>query len=256
MSNIKLFESAQIRSVWNDNEQKWFLSVIDIVGVLTDSPDPKDYWYRIKKREKISGIELSTICRRLKLKAPDGKMRATDCADAEGLLRIIQSIPSPKAEPFKRWLAKVGYERLREIADPALGLERTRENWRKMGRSEKWITQRMTAQETRSKLTDYWATHKVKQGQEFAILTNIIHEEWSGVSVKEHKDLKGLESQNLRDHMSEAELVSKRIKDGEGEYNPALASRAEPVTPVIRDPALARAVDLLKAVAALHPARG
>jgi hypothetical protein len=129
------------------------------------------------------------------------------CWNVPGVLRLIQSIPSPKAEPFKRWLAKVGYERLQEIADPALALERTRENWRKLGRSEKWITQRMTGQETRNKLTDYWASHEVKQGQEFAILTNIIHEEWSGVSVKEHKDLKGLESQNLRDHMSEAELI-------------------------------------------------
>jgi DNA-damage-inducible protein D len=134
-------------------------------------------------------------------------MQRLQCWNVPGILRLIQSIPSPKAEPFKRWLAKVGYERLREIADPALALERTRENWRKLGRSEKWITQRMTGQETRNKLTDYWASHEVKQGQEFAILTNIIHEEWSGVSVKEHKDLKGLESQNLRDHMSEAELI-------------------------------------------------
>jgi hypothetical protein len=143
----------------------------------------------------------------LKLTAEDGKQRLTDVANAETLLRLVQSVPSPKAEPIKLWLAKVGYERLREIADPALGLERTRETWRKLGRSEKWITQRMTGQETRNKLTDYWATHEIKQGEEFAILTNLIHEEWSGVSVKEHKDLKGLESQNLRDHMSEAELI-------------------------------------------------
>jgi hypothetical protein len=129
------------------------------------------------------------------------------CWSVPGILRLVQSIPSPKAEPFKRWLAKVGSERLREIADPALGLERSRESWRRLGRSEKWITQHMTGQETRNKLTDYWAAHEVKQGQEFAILTNIIHEEWSGVSVKEHKDLKGLENQNLRDHMSEAELI-------------------------------------------------
>jgi hypothetical protein len=134
-------------------------------------------------------------------------MQRLQCWNVPGVLRLIQSIPSPKAEPFKRWLAKVGYERLQEIADPALGLERTRENWRKLGRSEKWITQRMTGQETRNKLTDYWASHEVKQGQEFAILTNLIHEEWSGVSVREHMSLKGLESQNLRDHMSEAELI-------------------------------------------------
>jgi DNA-damage-inducible protein D len=130
-----------------------------------------------------------------------GGTQKLQCWNVPGVLRLIQSIPSPKAEPFKRWLAKVGYERLQEIADPALALERTRENWRKLGRSEKWITQRMTGQETRNKLTDYWASHEVKHGQEFAILTNIIHEEWSGVSVKEHKDMKGLESQNLRDHM-------------------------------------------------------
>ena len=139
--------------------------------------------------------------------AEDGKQRLTDVATAETLLRLVQSVPSPKAEPIKLWLAKVGYERMQEIADPALALERTRENWRKLGRSEKWITQRMTGQETRNKLTDYWATHEVKQGQEFAILTNLIHQEWSGVSVKEHKNIKGLEHQNLRDHMSEAELI-------------------------------------------------
>ena len=148
-----------------------------------------------------------TNCHQLKLPASDGKNYLTDVATAETLLRLVQSVPSPKAEPIKLWLAKVGYERMQEIADPALGLERTRENWRRLGRSEKWITQRMTGQETRNKLTDYWASHEVKQGQEFAILTNLIHEEWSGISVKEHKDMKGLESQNLRDHMSEAELI-------------------------------------------------
>ena len=134
-------------------------------------------------------------------------MQRFQCWNVPGILRLIQSIPSPKAEPFKRWLAKLCYERLQEIADPALALELTRENWRKLGRSEKWITQRMTGQETRNKQTDYWASHEVKQGEEFAILTNLIHEEWSGVSGKEHKDLKGLENQNLRDHMSEAELI-------------------------------------------------
>jgi len=153
------------------------------------------------------GSQLVTNCHQLKLPASDGKSYLTDVATAETLPRLVQSVPSPKAEPIKLWLAKVGYERMKEIADPALALERTREGWRKLGRSDKWITQRMTGQETRNKLTDYWASHEVKQGQEFAILTNIIHEEWSGVSVKEHKDLKGLEAQNLRDHMSEAELI-------------------------------------------------
>jgi hypothetical protein len=144
---------------------------------------------------------------RLKLTAPDGKQRETDCATAETLLRLVQSIPSPKAEPIKRWLAKVGYERMQEMADPALSLNRARETWQQHGRSDKWIAQRMTGQETRNKLTDYWSEHDVKKGTEFAILTNIIHQEWAGLSVAEHKDMKGLTSHNLRDHMSEAELI-------------------------------------------------
>jgi hypothetical protein len=184
--------------------------VVDIVQVLTQQPDSttaRKYWNKLKERLKKEGSQLVTNCHQLKLPAADGKKYLTDVATAETLLRLVQSVPSPKAEPIKLWLAKVGYERMQEMVDPALGLERTRENWRKLGRSEKWITQRMTGQETRNKLTDYWAVHEVKKGQEFAILTNIIHEEWSGVSVKAHKDLKGLESQNLRDHMSEAELI-------------------------------------------------
>ncbi len=153
------------------------------------------------------GLKLSTICRQLKMKASDGKMRETDVAETQSLLRIIQSIPSPKAEPFKQWLAKVGYERMQEIQDPEMSFERARENWQKLGRSEKWIQQRMTGQETRNKLTDYWQASGVQKGDEFAFLTNIIHQEWTGLSVKKHKDLKGLKSQNLRDHMSEAELI-------------------------------------------------
>lgn len=140
MSNIKLFENRQVRSVWNEEEQKWYFSVVDVVLILTDSPDPRDYWYRMKKREKLSGVELSTICRQLKLESADGKNYKTDCADTQGLLRIIQSIPSPKAEPFKQWLAKTGYERMQEIADPAQSVDRARENWQRLGRSEKWIT--------------------------------------------------------------------------------------------------------------------
>ena len=153
------------------------------------------------------GFELSTICRQLKLVSSDGKKYSTDCANAEGLLRIIQSIPSPKAEPFKQWLAKVGYERIQDMSDPARSLDRAREYWRQHGRSEKWIQQRMMGQETRNKLTDYWKDHEINSEQEYAILTNIIHQEWSGVSVKTHKDIKGLKTQNLRDHMSEAELI-------------------------------------------------
>ena len=205
--DIKVFESKRIRSEWSEPDHKWYFSVIDVIAVLTESQDPKDYWYKMKKREKLSGIELSTICRRLKLESSDGKRYATDCANTEGLLRIIQSIPSPKAEPFKMWLAKVGYERMQEISDPEQSLDRARENWQKAGRSEKWIQQRMSGQETRNKLTDYWQEHGVNKGDEFALLTNIIHQEWTGMTVKTHKDVKGLERQNLRDHMTEAELL-------------------------------------------------
>lgn len=208
MSNIKLFESKRVRTHWDEKMETWYFSVIDVVGVLTDSSNPRDYWFKMKKRVKTEdGLELSTICRQLKMEASDGKLRETDVADTQSLLRIIQSIPSPKAEPFKQWLAKVGYERIQEIADPEQSIERARENWQKLGRSEKWIQQRMTGQETRNKLTDYWKESGVQKSDEFAFLTNIIHQEWTGLTVKKHKDLKGLKSQNLRDHMSEAELI-------------------------------------------------
>jgi len=208
MNNIKLFEEKRIRTHWDTNEEQWYFSVVDVVEVLTDSVNPRDYWFKMKKRVKSQdGIELSTICRQLKMKAKDGKMRETDVAATQNLLRIIQSIPSPKAEPFKQWLAKVGYERMKEIADPAQSLDRARENWQKLGRSEKWIQQRMTGQETRNKLTDYWKETGIKEQDEFAMLTNIIHKEWTDLTVKQHKQLKNLKSQNLRDHMSEAELI-------------------------------------------------
>jgi prophage antirepressor-like protein len=209
MSEMAIFEERPVRRVFH-NEEWWFV-LTDIVSALTDSPAPSDYLKKLRRRDpplaeafKGGGQFVPPLA--LPFETEGGTQRL-QCWNVPGVLRLIQSIPSPKAEPFKRWLAKVGYERLREIADPALALERTRENWRKLGRSEKWITQRMTGQETRNKLTDYWASHEVKQGQEFAILTNIIHEEWSGISVQKHKDLKGLDSQNLRDHMSEAELI-------------------------------------------------
>ncbi len=207
-NTIAVFESKQIRRHYDEKTEVWYFSVIDIVEALTGSANPRDYWFKMKLRVKTEdGFELSTICRQLKLKAGDGKMRMTDVATVEGIFRIIQSIPSPKAEPFKQWLAKVGYERVQEIQDPSLSMARARENWQKMGRSEKWIQQRMTGQETRNKLTDYWKESGVKEQDEFALLTNIIHQEWSGVTVKQHKNLKGLKSQNLRDHMSEAELI-------------------------------------------------
>jgi DNA-damage-inducible protein D len=208
MSPIKLFEQKKVRSHYDSEKEIWYFSVIDVIEILTDSVNPRDYWYKMKIRVKTEdGLELSTICRQLKMIAEDGKNRLTDTADTETLLRLIQSIPSQKAEPFKQWLAKVGYERIQELGDPAQSLDRARENWKNLGRSEKWIQQRMTGQETRNKLTDYWKESGVEKSNEFALLTNIIHQEWTGLSVKQHKDVKGLETQNLRDHMSEAELI-------------------------------------------------
>ena len=204
------FEDHSVRRVYDEGTETWWFSVVDIVRVLTQQPDyqtSRKYWNVLKGRLAKEGSELVTNCYQLKMEAEDGKLRLTDVATAETLLRLVQSVPSPKAEPIKLWLAKVGYERMQEMADPALSLDRARDTWKKHGRSEKWIQQRMTGQETRNKLTDYWAGHDIKEGQEFAILTNIIHEEWSGVSVKAHKGMKGLKSQNLRDHMSEAELI-------------------------------------------------
>lgn len=183
--------------------------MIDVIAILSDSKEPKRYWSDLKrklKNEAGSAQPYEKIVR-LKMVASDGKMRFTDVATAETMLRIVQSVPSPKAEPIKQWLARVGYERIKEIADPALSLNRARENWQKLGHSDKWIQQRMMGQETRNKLTDYWKDHDITSEQEYAILTNIIHQEWSGLSVKAHKNLKGLKSQNLRDHMSEAELI-------------------------------------------------
>ena len=205
-----IFETHTIRRVYDEATETWLFSVIDIIQVLTQSPDyqtARKYWKVLKGRLGKEGSQLVTNCYQLKMTAEDGKQRLTDVATAETLLRLVQSVPSPKAEPIKLWLAKVGYERMREMADPALSLDRARETWQKHGRSEKWIQQRMTGQETRNKLTDYWANHDIKKGDEFAILTNIIHQEWSEVSVKDHKDMKGLQNQNLRDHMSEAELI-------------------------------------------------
>ena len=205
-----LFEQHEIRRIYDEKTETWFFSVVDIVQVLTQHLDyqaSRKYWKVLKGRLAKEGSELVTNCYQFKMPADDGKLRLTDVASAETLLRLVQSVPSPKAEPIKLWLAKVGYERMQEMDDPARALNRAREMWQKHGRSDKWIQQRMTGQETRSKLTDYWATHEIKKGEEFAILTNIIHQEWSGVTVQDHKAIKGLKSQNLRDHMSEAELI-------------------------------------------------
>jgi hypothetical protein len=204
------FEDRAIRRVYDEPTETWWFSVGDIVQVLTQQSDPttaRKYWNKLKQRLRIEGSQLVTDCHQLKLTAEDGKQRLTDVATAETLLRLVQSIPSPKAEPIKLWLAKVGYERMQEMSDPALSLDRARETWQQHGRSDRWIQQRTTGQETRNKLTDYWSGHDVKKGEEFAILTNIIHQEWAGLSVKAHKEIKGLKSQNLRDHISEAELI-------------------------------------------------
>lgn len=206
-TSVKLFEETKIRSLYDESQEKWYFSVMDIVEILTASPNPRKYWSVLKARLKKEGSELTTICSQLKMKAADGKYYKTDALDAEGCLRLVQSIPSPKAEPVKQWLAKVGYERMQEMADPATAIDRARDIYKKLGRSDKWIQQRMTGQETRNKLTDYWKDHEIKEGEEYAILTNIIHQEWADLSVKEHKNLKDLTSQNLRDHMSEAELI-------------------------------------------------
>ncbi len=182
--NLINFENQAVRRHYNEAEEKWYFSVVDVVSVLTDSANARDYWFKMNTRVKSEdGIELSTICRQLKMASSDGKKYMTDASDVQGLFRIIQSIPSPKAEPFKQWLAKVGYERLQDMSDPSRSVDRAREYWQSHGRSEKWIQQRMMGQETRNKLTDYWKENEIKNENEFAILTNIIHKEWSGVTV-------------------------------------------------------------------------
>ncbi|MDI6735781.1 MAG: BRO family protein [bacterium] len=207
---LAVFENYKIRRHYNEQTETWYFSVVDIIAVLLQQPDyqtARKYWNKLKERLKKEGSESVTNCHQLKLESADGKKYLTDAADTETLLRLVQSVPSPKAEPIKLWLAKVGYERLQDMSDPVRSLDRAREYWQQHGRSEKWIQQRMMGQETRNKLTDYWKDHEITKEEEYAILTNIIHQEWSGVSVKKHKDIKGLKTQNLRDHMSEAELI-------------------------------------------------
>jgi hypothetical protein len=207
---LAVFEKFNIRRQYDEKAEKWYFSVVDIIAALIekDYRTAANYWYKLTQRMREEGAdEVLTKCQQLKFKAADGKSYATIAADVGTIFRIIQSVPSPKAEPVKQWLAKVGYERLQETANPEMSINRARENWKAHGRSEKWIQQRMTGQETRNKLTDYWQTHGVKESNEFAVLTDIIHKEWSGITVKKHKALKGLKTQNLRDHMSEAELI-------------------------------------------------
>lgn len=206
--DVKMFEGSQIRSVWDNEREEWYFSVVDVIGSLTESNNPRDYWYRVKKRmSEEEKSELSTICRQLKLKAPDGKMRLTDVADMQGIFRIIQSVPSPKAEPFKMWLAEIGKERIDEIIDPELTIDRALEGYARKGYSREWINQRLQAIQVRKELTDTWQDHGVKAGNEYAILTNEISKAWSGMTTREYKDFKDLKKENLRDNMSTTELI-------------------------------------------------
>ena len=206
--DVKMFEGSQIRSVWDNEREEWYFSVIDVIGSLTESNNPRDYWYRVKKRmSEEERSELSTFCRQLKLKSTDGKSYKTDVADMQGIFRIIQSVPSPKAEPFKMWLAEVGKERIDEIIDPELTIDRALEGYARKGYSREWINQRLQAIQVRKELTDTWQDHGVKAGNEYAILTNEISKAWSGMTTREYKDFKRLKKENLRDNISTTELI-------------------------------------------------
>lgn len=247
-NEIKLFDGNQIRSIWDNEQEEWYFSVVDIVGALTDSKNPRDYWYRVKKRMTVEErSQLSTICRQLKLESSDGKMYNTDVADIQGIFRIIQSVPSPKAEPFKMWLAEVGKERLDEIIDPELTIDRALETYLRKGYSREWINQRLQAIQVRKELTDAWQDHGIKEGTEYAILTNEISKAWSGMTTREYKDYKGLKKQNLRDNMSTTELIlnmlaetaTKDIANASNPYgleeNKKVAKRGGNVAKVARD---------------------
>jgi hypothetical protein len=207
MKNIKLFESKKVRTHWDDVQESWYFSIIDVIAILTNSPRPRKYWNALKTKLQSEGSELSQIVGQLKMKAEDGKMRETDVANTEQLFRLIQSIPSPKAEPFKRWLAKVASERLDEMQDPELSIDRALENYMNLGYAENWINQRLKSIEIRKELTDEWRKRGLKEGQQFATLTDIITNAWAGKSTKEYKILKGLKKENLRDNMSNTELI-------------------------------------------------
>lgn len=236
-NKIKVFENRQVRTLWNAEEEEWYFSVIDVVAVLTDSEDPKNYWYVLKNRLKKEGSELLTFCKGLKMRAPDGKMRQTDCLDTKGVLRLVQSIPSPKAEPFKMWLAQVGSARLDEIADPEKAIMRGAEFYRAKGYTEGWISQRLQTIEMRKELTDEWKARGIERDKDYAILTNEMTKAWSGLSVQEYKELKGLKKENLRDNMTNIELVlnmlaevtttaiSKQEQPGTFDENKAVARR-------------------------------
>jgi hypothetical protein len=204
---IKLFEQKQVRSVWNDEEEKWYFSVVDVIEVLTETDRPRKYWSDLKAKLKKEGSELSEKIGQLKISSTDGKMYKTDVADTQQLFRLIQSVPSPKAEPFKLWLAQVGSERIDEIEDPEIGFDRLMETYLRKGYSKEWINQRLKSIEIRKELTDEWEKRNVKKGQEFAILTDEITKAWSGLTTKQYKNFKDLKKENLRDHMTNLELV-------------------------------------------------
>ena len=226
-NKIKIFENKQVRTTWNADEEEWYFAVVDIIEVLTDSPNPQTYWRVLKKRLKDEGNETVTSCNALKMLAKDGKNRLTDCLDTKGVLRLVQSIPSPKAEPFKMWLAQVGSERLDEIADPEKAILRGADFYRAKGYTEGWINQRLQAIEMRKKLTDEWKERGVKEGVEYAILTDEMTKAWSGLTVKEYKELKGLKKENLRDNMTDIELVLNMLAEV---TTTALSKKEQPET--------------------------
>ncbi|HAF31054.1 MAG TPA: hypothetical protein DCG75_18615 [Bacteroidales bacterium] len=204
---IRLFQDQKVRVQWDEEQEKWFFSIVDIIGILTDSPNPRKYWSVLKSRLKQEGSQLTTNCSQLKMQSADGKFYKTDVADTEQLLRLIQSIPSPKAEPFKVWLAKVGYERIEETEDPEIAFDRAMETYLKKGYSKNWINQRLKSIEVRKELTDEWENRGVKKGLDYAILTDEITKAWAGFTTKEYKNFKELKKENLRDHMTNLELV-------------------------------------------------
>lgn len=204
---IQLFENKKVRTIWDAEQEKWFISIIDVIQVLTNSPNPRKYWSVLKLRLKKEGSQLATNCSQLKMQSSDGKFYKTDVADTEQLFRLIQSIPSPKAEPFKLWLAQIASERLDEMQDPELSIDRALEQYMQLGYSENWINQRLKSIEIRKELTDEWKNRGLKEGQQFATLTDIISKSWSGKTTKEYKILKGLKKENLRDNMTNTELI-------------------------------------------------
>ena len=206
-NNIQLFEEKQVRTVWDDEQEKWYISIVDVIAILTESPNARKYWSVLKTRLKKEGSQLATNCSQLKMQSSDGKFYKTDVADTEQLFRLIQSIPSPKAEPFKLWLAQIANERINELQDPELTIDRALQQYMNLGYSENWINQRLKSIEIRKELTDEWKRVGLKAGQQFAILTDIITKAWSGNTTKEYKTLKGLKKENLRDNMTNTELI-------------------------------------------------